>query len=110
MVKYQIYENVIARQSGVGYSPIIRFETSLVDMDKAKSLNTSNKPEKSNHRKQRRYRCGSIKHLRIASKDCPAALAIRKAQKRPWGWGYLNMRQKSHHNMQHQRKRENVWR
>ena len=30
---------------------------------------------------QKRCRCGSIKHLRIFSKDCPVGLAIRKAKK-----------------------------
>ena len=31
--------------------------------------------------KQKRCRCGSVKHLRISSKDCPVVLAIRKAKK-----------------------------
>ena len=30
---------------------------------------------------QKRCRCGSIKHLRIYSKDCPVELAIIKAKK-----------------------------
>ena len=30
---------------------------------------------------QKRCQCGSIKHLRISSKDCPDGLAIRKAKK-----------------------------
>ena len=30
---------------------------------------------------QKRCRCGSIKNLRISSKDCPVGLAIRKAKK-----------------------------
>ena len=30
---------------------------------------------------QKRCRCGSVKHLRISSKDCPVVLAIRKAKK-----------------------------
>ena len=30
---------------------------------------------------QRRCQCGSTKHLRISSKDCPVGLAIRKAKK-----------------------------
>ena len=32
-------------------------------------------------KKQKRCQCGSIKHLRIFSKDCPVVLAIRKAKK-----------------------------
>ena len=31
--------------------------------------------------KQKRYRCGSIKHLHISSKDCRVGLAIRNAKK-----------------------------
>ena len=30
---------------------------------------------------QKRCRCGSIKYLRISSKDCPVRLAIRKTKK-----------------------------
>ena len=37
----------------------------------------SNQLEK---KQQKRCRCGSIKHLRVSSKDCPVRLAIRKAK------------------------------
>ena len=43
-----IYKNILSRQSVVDYSPGIRFETSLVNMDEAKSLTTRNQPEKLN--------------------------------------------------------------
>ena len=38
----------------------------------------NNEPEK---KQQKRFQYGSIKHLRISSKDCPVGLAIRKAKK-----------------------------
>ena len=38
MTKQKIYENIIARQSGVYYSAGILFQTSIVNMDKAKAL------------------------------------------------------------------------
>ena len=55
------------------YSQGIQFQTSLVNMEEAKELTMNNQ--------QKQYRCVSIKHLHISSKDCPVGLAIRKAKK-----------------------------
>ena len=46
-------------------------------MEEAQEPTMKNQPKK----KQKRCRCGSIKHLRVSSKDCPVGLAIRKAKK-----------------------------
>ena len=51
MIKQQIYKNILARRSGMDYSPGIQFQTSLVNMDKAKALTMNNKPEKSKDKK-----------------------------------------------------------
>ena len=64
---------MLASQSGMGYSQGIQFKTSLVNMEEAKELTMNNE--------QKRCWCGSIKHLRISSKDFPVGLAIRKAKK-----------------------------
>ena len=77
-MKQNIYENMLSRHSGMGYSPGIQFQTSLVNMKEAKELTMSNKPEK---KQQKRCQCGSINHLRVTPKDCPVGLAIRKAKK-----------------------------
>ena len=45
-------------------------------MEEAKECTMNNR--------QKRCRCGSIKHLHISSKDCPVGLAIRKAKKSAW--------------------------
>ena len=63
MTKQQIYKSMLASRSGMGYSPGIQFQTSLVNMEEAKEPTMKNQ--------QKRCRCGSIKHLRIYSKDCP---------------------------------------
>ena len=55
------------------YSQGIQFQTSLVNMEKAKGITINNQ--------QKQCKCGSIKHLRVSSKDCPVGLAIRKAKK-----------------------------
>ena len=60
MIKQQIYENILARKSGMDYSQRIQFQTSLIIMDEAKALTTSNQPEK---KQKKRCHCGSIKHL-----------------------------------------------
>ena len=67
MIKQQIYDNMLARRSGMDYSQGIQFQTSLVNMEEAKELTINNQ--------QKRCRCGSVKHLRISSKDCPVGLA-----------------------------------
>ena len=73
LIKQQIYDNMIARQNGMDYSQGIQFQTSLVNTEEAKELTTNNQ--------QKRCWYGSIKHLRIYSKDCPVGLAIIKAKK-----------------------------
>ena len=35
MIKQQIYDKIIARQSGMEYSPGILFETSIINMEEA---------------------------------------------------------------------------
>ena len=42
MMKQQIYENILARRSGIYYSAGIRFQASLVNTDEAKSLTKNN--------------------------------------------------------------------
>ena len=51
----------------------------------------SNEPEK---KQQNMCRCGSIKHLRVSSKDCPVGLAIRKAKKLALGMGISHSKAK----------------
>ena len=62
----------------------MQFQTNLINMEEAKELTMSNQPEK---RQQKLCRCGSIKDLRVSSKDCPVGLAIRKAKKLALGVG-----------------------
>ena len=42
MTKQKIYENILARQSGVDYSPGIRFQTSIFNMNESKALTKNN--------------------------------------------------------------------
>ena len=55
------------------YSQGVQFQTSLVNIEEAKGLKINNQ--------QKQCKGGSIKNLRISSKDCPLGLAIRKAKK-----------------------------
>ena len=66
------------------YSQGVHFETSLINMEEAKELTMNNKTGK---KQQKRCRCGSIKHSRVTSKDCPVGLAIRRAKKLALGMG-----------------------
>ena len=87
MMKQKIYKNILMGRSGMDYSPGIRFETIIVNMDKEKSLTEWNQPEKYNHRQQIQFRRGSIKHLHITLKDCPVGISYRKAKKLALGMG-----------------------
>ena len=55
------------------YSQGIQFQTSIINIEEAKSITMNNQ--------QKRCRCVSTKHLRVISKDCPVGIAIRKAKK-----------------------------
>lgn len=46
VIKQHIYEKILARKTGVYYSPIICFKKSLVDMDKSKALPKRNQQQK----------------------------------------------------------------
>ena len=72
MTKQQIYDNMLARQSGMECSQGIQFQKGLFNMEEVEELKMNNQ--------QKQCRCGSIKHLRISSKDFPVGLAIRKAK------------------------------
>ena len=88
MIKQQIYDNMLARRSGMDYSQGIQFQTSLVNMEEAKGLTMNNQ--------QNQCKCGSVKHLGISHKDCPIGLAIRKAKNRSWIQRHLNWKQRRH--------------
>ena len=44
IVKQQIYNNIVDRKTGVGYSPGIILESNIFNMDRAESLTKSNQP------------------------------------------------------------------
>ena len=69
MVKQKIYEKIHVDKIEVDYSPVIRFETSHVNMDEEKALTKRNQLEKSNNKQQIWCWCGSIKHLIITTRD-----------------------------------------
>ena len=79
MIKQQIYKNILARQSGMGYSPGIQFQTILINVDEAKALTMNNQPGKSTDKKKW-CRCGFLELLRITSKEFPVGI-FTKTQK-----------------------------
>ena len=75
---------MLASRSGMDYSPGMQFQTSLINKEEAKALTMRNQPE---NEQQKRFWCGSIKHLRYSSEDTPVGLVIRKAKKLALGLG-----------------------
>ena len=59
MTEQQIYENIISRKTGMDYSTGIRFEKSLIDMDKTKSPTNSNHLENPNPKQKYIFWCTS---------------------------------------------------
>ena len=68
----------------MGDSTGIHFQTSIINTEESKALTMSNQPGK---KQQKRCRYGSIKHLRVTSKDFPVGLAIRNTKKLALGMG-----------------------
>ena len=66
------------------YSPGIQFQISIINIEEAKALTVINQKEK---KQQKMCWCGSIKHLRVISKDCPVGIAIRNSKKLALGMG-----------------------
>ena len=48
MIKQKIYDNMLARKSGMDYSTGIQFEKSIISMEEAQELTKKNKPKKIN--------------------------------------------------------------
>ena len=107
MFKQQIYDNILARWSGVDYSQGIKFETSIINIKEAQEIKTNNQPKESN-----RSGAGvdpSTAHgllQRIALWD----FQLERTKNQPWGWRYLNPKQRRQQKMQQQRKRANFCR
>ena len=78
----------------MGYSPGIRFETSLVNMYKAKGLTKRNQSVRLNQRQKIRCQYGSINHLRITTRDLPVGISYQKAKKMALGMGISQSKKK----------------
>ena len=73
MIKQQLYDNMLARRSGMDCSSGILFKTSIINTEQVQELTMNNQPKKL---EQKRCRCGSIKHSRVSKKNCPVGLAM----------------------------------
>ena len=107
MIKQEIYDNILESQIGMDYIQGIQFETSIINMEEAQELIMNNQLKKSN--KSGAGVAPSSTHellQRISLWD----LQLERPNNQPWGWLYLNPKQRRQHKMQQQRKRENVWR
>ena len=91
MIKQQVYDNMLARRSGMDYSVGILFQTSVINVKQAQELTKNNQPEKWN-----------ISGAVVAPSSTPELvqrIALWDLQcKRPknwlWGWRYLNPKQR----------------
>ena len=74
-----MYENILARRSGMDYIPGMKYQKIIINVDKAKALTMDNQPGKSADKKKR-CRCGSFEHLHITSKEYPIELYYQNAK------------------------------
>ena len=97
---------MLARRIGVDYSSGMQFETSLINIEEAKELTMKKKPEKGNKSGASMAPSSTDELLqRISLWE----FQLERPKHWPWGWGYLNPKQKWQQNMQQHRKRENCW-
>ena len=87
MIKQQIYKNILARRSGMGYSLGIQFQTILINMDEAKALTMNNQPGKSTDKKKR-FRCGFLELLHITSKEFPVGIFYQNKKRGLGDWSF----------------------
>ena len=91
MIKQQVYDNMLARPSGMEYSAGILFQTSIINMEQAQELTNNNQPEKWN-----------ISGAVVAPSSTPELvqrialwdLQRERQKKWLWGWRYLNPEQR----------------
>ena len=86
MIKQQIYDNMLARQSGMDYSPGINFQTSLINMEEAKELTMKNQPGK---KQQKRFPMWLHQTLMSYFKWLPCGTCNWKGQKNGIGDGAI---------------------
>ena len=67
------------------------FEESLINMDEEKALTKSNQLEK--HMVKKQWRCGSIDHSQVTTRDFIVGVTYRNNDVFPQRWDYLNLRQ-----------------
>ena len=101
--KQQIYNNILARQSGVDYSQGIQFQTSIINMEEAQELTMYNQTKKNN-------RSGAGVAPSSTYGFTPRislwVLKLERPTNRPWRGRYLNSKQRKQLKMQQQRNRE----
>ena len=93
MIKQKLYDNMLARRSGMDYSAGILFQTSIINMEQAQELTMNNQPEKCN-------KSGAV----MAPSSTPEleqrialwGLQCERQKKWPGGWRYLNPKQRRH--------------
>ena len=106
MIKRQIYDNMLARRSGIDYIQGIQFETIIINIEEAQELAMNNQSKKSN---------------RSGASEAPSSthgllhsiflwgLQLERPKNQPWGYRYLNPNQRRQQKMQQQKKRANFW-
>ena len=104
MTKQQIYNNMLARRSGMEYIQGIQFQTSLINMEEAQELTMNNQPK--NNRSGDGVAPTSTYGFppRIDLWD----LQLERPKNRPRRCRFLNPKQRRQQKMQQQRKRSNV--
>ena len=91
MIKHEVYDNMLARRSGMDYSAGILFQTSIINMKQAQELTKNNQPKNRN-----------ISGAIVDPSSTPELvqtialwdLQCERPKNRLWGWRYLNPKQR----------------
>ena len=81
------YRNILSRQNGMNYSPVIWFEKSPIKKTKKNNSQREIIQKNLNPKQKNWCWCGSINNLRITSKDLPVGLDMGKEKILALGMG-----------------------
>ena len=73
------------------YSPWMKLQTIIINMDEAKALTMKIQPGKWTDKKEW-FRHGSLEHLRITLEECTIGICYQN-RKRPCRWVFLSKKQ-----------------
>ena len=107
MIKQQIYENILVRKNGIGYSAVISFETSIISKKNEKALTKCNQLENRTPSNKNDAGAAPPSTYRLPQRMYLSGLICEREKNWPWEWDYLKLIQRIQETNHIQRNMEN---